>query len=228
MRALVEIFKFELRFQGSSPAWMAAAALFFTVHFLAARKTGISIGFGPTADAGNLNLNAALAIIQTEFVLSVLILFPAAALVATAITRDHEKRTVELMFVRPIRERSYVLGRFAGGLTLALLASLAGLAGTLAGHLAPGLDPQRVGGFTAAPYWFALAAAVVPNTFIVAALLFSAAAFARSIAGAFAATLALVVLSGVAGSFAGRPDNLGWAALVDPFGLIATVESTRY
>ena len=227
MRAFAEIFRFELRFQARSPVWIAAAALFFTIHFLAARKVGISIGVGPLADAETLNLNAALAIVQTEFALSILMLFPAAALVATAITRDYELRTAELMFVRPIREPSYVLGRFFGGLVVAIVAALAGLAGTITSHVAPGLDPQRMGELAAAPYVFALAAGVLPNTFIIAALLSSGAALTRSIAGAFAAMILLIVVFVLAQAFTG-PDTIRLGALIDPFGFIATAESTRY
>jgi ABC-2 type transport system permease protein len=227
MRTFAEIFRFELRLQARSPVWIGAAVLFFAIHFLAARKAGISIGVGPLADAETLNLNAALAIIQTEFLLSILMLFPAAALVATAITRDYELRTAELMFVRPIREPSYVLGRFLGGLVVASVAAVAGLAGTIASHLAPGLDPQRMGEFAAAPYAFALVAGVLPNTLIIAAVLSSGAALTRSIAGAFAAMVLLFVVFLVAQALIG-PDTLRWAALLDPFGFIATAESTRY
>jgi ABC-2 type transport system permease protein len=227
MRAFAEIFRFELRFQARSPVWIAAAALFFAIHFLAARKAGINIGVGPLADAETLNLNAALAIVQTEFLLSILLLFPAAALVATAITRDYELRTAELMFVRPIREPSYVLGRFCGGLAVAMVAALAGLAGTIASHLAPGLDPLRMGELAAAPYAFALVAGVLPNTFIIAALLSSGAALTRSIAGAFAAMILLFVVFALAQGLVGA-DTIRFAALLDPFGFIATAESTRY
>jgi ABC-type transport system involved in multi-copper enzyme maturation permease subunit len=227
MRAFREIFRFEWRLQARSPLAIVTAAVFFAIHFFAARKMGVSIGMGPTADAENLNLNAAIAIVQNEFTLGAFMLFPAIALVATAITRDHERAMTELMFVRPIRERSYVLGHFAGGLTFALLVALFGILGTLAGHLVPGLDPERMGELVAAPYWFAFLTGAVPNTFITAALLFSAAAATRSIAGAFTATILLMVLTGVAAARFAAGDA-PWAALLDPFGLIATVESTQY
>jgi ABC-type transport system involved in multi-copper enzyme maturation permease subunit len=228
LRAFTEILRFELRFQALSPVWMAAAALFFALHFLAARKAGISIGVGPLADADHLPLNAAVGILEIALVFSVLLLFPGAALVATAITRDYELRTAELMFVRPIREPSYVLGRFCGGLVIAVIAALAGFAGLVAGHFAPGVDPERLRQATAAPYLYALAVGVLPNTFIIAALLSSGAALARSIAGAFAATVALFVLYGIAQALSLFPDTIHLAALLDPFGLAATVETTQY
>ena len=127
MRAFLEIFRFECRMQARSPLYIAVAVLFFLIHFLTARKLGINIGIGANQDAATIPVNAAVAIIQNELVLSLFAIFPAVAIVAAAITRDHERTMAELFFVRPIREPSYVLGRFAGGLAFALLASLAGV-----------------------------------------------------------------------------------------------------
>ncbi|MBK6770084.1 MAG: hypothetical protein IPG72_13935 [Ardenticatenales bacterium] len=227
MRAFLEIFRFECRFQAKSPLYIAAAVLFFAMHFLTARKLGIDIGFGAAADAATIPLNAAVAIIQNELVLSLFAIFPAVAIVAAAITRDHERSTAELFFVRPIREPSYVLGRFAGGLAFALLASVAGVLGGLVSLSAPGIDPESLQPFAAAPWWFVLGAVAVPNTVIVAALAFSAAAAARSIAAAFCVAIVLPLVPVVAQGYVG-PDGPGWLALVDPFGLLAIVDVTRF
>jgi ABC-type transport system involved in multi-copper enzyme maturation permease subunit len=227
MRAFLEIFRFECRMQVRSPLFIALVALFVVIHFLTARKVGIDIGIGAARDAAGLPLNAALAIIQNELVLSLFAIFPAVAIVAAAITRDHERITAELFFVRPIRAPSYVLGRFMGGLVFALLVSLAGVAGGLIALTAPGVDPERLVPFAAAPWWFVLVALVVPNTLIVAALAFSAAAAARSIAAAFCVALVLPLVPVIAVSYIGI-DGAGWLTLLDPFGAIAMLDVTRY
>jgi len=227
MRAFLEIFRFECRMQVKSPLYIAVTVLFFLVHFLTARKLGINIGIGASADAARLDLNAAVAIIQNELVLSLFAIFPAVAIVAAAITRDHERITAELLFVRPIREPSYVLGRFAGGLVFALIASLAGVLGGLVALTAPGVDPASLGPFAAAPWWFALGAVALPNTAIVAALAFSAAAAARSIAAAFCVAIVLPLVPLIAQARIG-PDGPGWLAFADPFGLLAIVDVTRF
>lgn len=225
MRAFIEILRFECRVQATSPVFMAVAVLFFLMHFLTARKLGISIGIGANEDAATIPLNAAVAIIQNELVLSLLTIFPAVAIVSAAMTRDHERTMAELFFVRPIRESSYVLGRFAGGLAFALLASLAGVLGGLVALTAPGIDPVRVGPFAAAPWWFVVGAVAVPNTIITAAVVFSAAAAARSIAAASCAAIVLALLPFVAQGWVGV-EGPGWLALVDPFGLLAVVDVT--
>ncbi|HET8697379.1 MAG TPA: ABC transporter permease subunit, partial [Gammaproteobacteria bacterium] len=227
MRAFLEIFKFECRFQAKSPLYLAVAALFFLVHFLTARKLGIDIGIGANADVDAIPLNAAVAIIQNELVLSLFAIFPAVAIVAAAITRDHERNTAQLFYVRPIREPSYVLGRLAGALVFALAASLAGVLGGLVALTAPGADPARLGPFAAAPWWFAIGAVAVPNTVILGTLAFSAAAAARSMGAAFCVAIVLPLLPLVALGHVG-PDGAGWLALADPFGLLAIVDVTRY
>jgi ABC-type transport system involved in multi-copper enzyme maturation permease subunit len=227
MRAFLEIFRFECRFQAKSPLYIALSILFFLVHFLTARKLGINIGIGANQDTATIPLNAAVAIIQNELVLSLFAIFPAVVIVAAAITRDHERATAELFFVRPIREPSYVLGRFTGALVFALLASLAGVLGALVSLSAPGVDPESLQPFAAAPWWFVLGAVVVPNTLIVAALAFSAAAAARSIAAAFCVAIVLPLIPFVSQGYLG-PDGAGWLALVDPFGVLAIADVTRF
>ena len=67
----------------------------------------------------------------------------------------------------------------------------------------------------------------VPNTIIVAALAFSAAAAARSIAAAFCVAIVLPLIPLVAQGYL-DPNGGGWLPLVDPFGLLAIVDVTRY
>jgi ABC-2 type transport system permease protein len=227
MRAFLEILRFECRLQSKSPLYLALAALFFLIHFLTARKLGINIGIGANQDAAAIPVNAAVAIIQNELVLSLFAIFPAVAIAAAAITRDHERTMAELFFVRPIREPSYLLGRFAGGVAFALLASLAGVLGGLISLTAPGIDPSRLAPFAAAPWLFVVGAVAVPNTIIVAALAFSAAAAARSIAAAFCVAIVLPLVPLVAQGYM-APGGGGWLPLVDPFGLLAIVDVTRY
>jgi ABC-type transport system involved in multi-copper enzyme maturation permease subunit len=227
MRAFIEIFRFECRYQLKSPLYIAVSVLFFLIHFLTARKLGINIGIGANQDSATIPLNAAVAIIQNELVLSLFALFPAVAIVAATITRDHERTMAELFFARPIREPSYVLGRFAGGLAFAVLASLAGVLGGLISLTAPGIDPVRLGPFAAAPWWFVVYAVAVPNTIIAAALVFSAAAAARSIAAGFCAVLVLTLMPFLTRAFIG-PDGPGLLALLDPFGSLAIVDVTRF
>jgi ABC-2 type transport system permease protein len=224
MAVLLEIIRFECRYQLRSPLFAAVAAAFFLVHFLAALRAGINIGI-PAIDASSLALNATYTIIQNEAVLSVFGMFPALVFVATAITRDHERLTAESFFAAPITERTFFFGRFVGGLVAAATVGIVGLAGTLAALSMPWLDPEQLDAFSLAPYWFSLVGVVLPNTLIVCALFYGVAALARSMGAAFSALL--IVLAGVIG-FGLDPENLAITAALEPSGLSAIIAETRY
>jgi ABC-2 type transport system permease protein len=227
MRALGEIFRFEIRFQARSVLFIALLGCMTFIHFCAARKWGIDIGVGAARDAASLELNSAVAVVQNELALSLFSVFPALALAATAITRDHEHGTAELFYTRPFRPASFFAGRFGGALVLALLVSVAGVLASLVSLLAPGVEAWRLMPFRAAPWLYTLNVIVIPNTIIVATLIFAAAAWARSITAAYCVALILPLIP-IMGMVYGRQSGFGWFAYADPFGAAALDSVTRF
>lgn len=220
---MVRIFLFELRYQLRSPLFASVAAVFFLMAFLATASESVQVG----GIGDNLNINAAYAIVQTQYTLSILGMFAAVAFVAGAITRDFELRTAEIFFATGIGERAYLLGRFLGGTTAATLAVAAGLLGILAGTLMPWLDPERLGAFSLEPYLFSIWAVLIPNSLVVCALFFSVAALTRSMMAAYMAALGFMIAFVVLAA-ATDPERIGTLALIDPFGISAFEEITRY
>ena len=217
------IFAFECRYQLRSPLFAIVAAVFFLLGFLVMASESVQVG----GVGDNLNLNAAFAIIQIQYTLSILGMFAAVAFVAGSMTRDFEVRTAEIFFATGIGERAFLAGRFLGSTLAATLAVGAGIVGTLAGSLMPWLDAERVGAFSMAPYLFSVWAVLVPNSLVVCALFFSVAALTRSMMAAYVAALGFmitfVVLSAVT-----DPERVQWLVLADPFGVTAFGEITRY
>ena len=224
MSALLEIARFECRYHLRSPVFYATAAGFFLVHLLSAAQAGIHIGL-ELVDTSQLALNAAFAVIQNEAVLSIFGTLPVLVFVVTAVTRDHERKTAELFFAAPIPEKAHFWGRFLGGTASALLIGVAGLLGALAAPWMPWLDPQTVDAFAPAPYAFALAAIVVPNTLVFGGLAYGVAALTRSTGAAFGIALALL---GAVFSTALDPDRLQLMAVLEPSGVSALLAETRY
>lgn len=222
MNALIEIVRFECRYQLRSPMFIIVASVFFLMTFFGMASDAVQIGGNDSA----LNLNSNFAIIQTQLVFSVIGMFPAIAFVANAITRDFEVRTAEVLFASGVRPMPFVLGRFIGGTVFAMLTGLAALLGTLVGTLAPWLDPERMGEFTLGPYAFTLLVLIIPNYFFVCATFFTLAALFRSMAAAYGAALVFIVGYGVLTAFAG-PEDLWWAVCADPFGGTAFGEAFR-
>ncbi len=223
LRGMGSIFAFECRYQLRSPLFAIVAAVFFLLGFLVMASESVQVG----GVGDNLDLNAAFAIIQIQYTLSILGMFAAVAFVAGSMTRDFEVRTAEIFFATGIGERAFLAGRFLGSTLAATLAVGAGILGTLVGSFMPWLDAERLGAFTAAPYLFSVWAVLLPNSLVVCALFFSVAALTRSMMAAYVAALGFmitfVVLSAVT-----DPERVEWLVLADPFGSTAFGEITRY
>ena len=219
----VEVFRFECRHQLRSPLFAIVAGLFFALAFAATASESVRIGgVGP-----NLNLNAAYAIIITVYVFSLLSMFSGVAFVAAPVTRDTELKTAELLYATGLAERDYLIGRFLGGTLFAGLSVVAGLFGVMLGTLMPWLDPERIGAFSLAPYWFSLYAVILPNVFIICGLFFSLAALSRSMLAAYVGALAMMIFYVVVAANTDT-ETVAYTALADPFGLIAFGEITNY
>lgn len=218
-----EVLRFECRHQLRSPLFLVVAGLWFLIAFLISGTESVRVGGVGT----NLNLNANFAILQIQYTLSILGMFPAVAFVAGAITRDYEAKTAQIFFSTGVGERSYLFGRFVGGALFAVLIGIAALVGTLVGTLMPWLDQERLGPLTLAPYLYSVWAIIVPNLFIVSALFFSVAALTRSMMAAYVAALGFMIAFIVLGNVTDQ-ETIGLFALGDPFGIAAFGELTRY
>jgi ABC-2 type transport system permease protein len=224
VRAFLDVLRFELRMQCTSPLFVGVLFLFFSLHLLTIGEAGINLN-----DNDLIFLNSASQIFRTELVLGVFGMLPAAIFVVNAMVRDYERSTVELFFTTPVGRLSWLFGRFAGGTLCALGAALAGLLGTVAGTFMPWVEPGRLAPFDAMPYVAAFAAVNLPNMLLVCVLCFSLAALSRSQAWTFAAVLGLVVYEVVINN-AAENGGPAWLTLplLDPMGGLPISDASRY
>jgi ABC-2 type transport system permease protein len=222
MRALLEVMRFEIRYQLRSPFFLGALLMFALVHFLAITGTGIHIDI-----SNQVAINSAYAILQIELALFIFGMLPIVAFVTTAITRDFEHATAPLVFVTPISPKHFVLGRFLGALSLALLIGLAGLLGALIGTFMPWLDQERIAPFTLLPWAYIFFVVILPSTLILCAIFFSVAALTRSFALTFAAAMAFFIADVLLNLYA-KLETGTWIALADPSARLTVAAETRY
>ena len=220
---MLEVFRFECRYQLRSPLFLILSAAFFLLAFTLTASEQVSFG----GVGNNLNFNAAWIIVFTQFFFSMIGMLAAVAIVAQAITRDYELKTAEMLFATGIGEARFLLGRFLAGFVFAALIGVAAIIGTLLGTFAPWLDSERIGEFAIAPYVYALLVITIPNFFLSSALFFTAAALTRSMIAAFAAAVAFLVLNVVVGNIV-DPERLTLLAMIDPFGMSAFLDESRY
>ncbi|MCP4656901.1 MAG: hypothetical protein GY856_15935 [bacterium] len=216
---------FELRYQLRRPLLWLMFGVFFMVTFVIA----VNENFVPDVALFNVHRNAPIEIVKSLGQMSIFGLLFTAVFVAGAILRDFDGNTHELFFSRPMRRLDYLLGRFLGAFLISVLAYTGTVAGLLVGQLKWWLlDPQQLGPFTASPYLWALLVLVLPNFFFSSAVFFSLASLTRSMLKTFLGVVGLFGAYTISTGMLDDFDNRYLAALVDPFGLGALQEATRY
>ena len=222
MRALLEVMQFEVRYQLRSPFFLGALLMFALIHFLSITGTFIHIDI-----SNQVAINSAFAILQIELALFIFGMLPIVAFVTTAITRDFDHATASLVFVTPIPPKHFVLGKFLGALSVALLVGLAGLLGSMIGTFMPWLDQARIAPFTLLPWAYVFLVFIVPGTLVLCAIFFSVAALTRSFALTYAAAIAFFVAEALLNLYA-KLETSAWVALADPSARLTVAAETRY
>ena len=229
MSMLPEMLRFEWRYLTRNLTFVGIAFIFVAFSLVMVRT-----GYG----GDGVYVNSPYSVMQSFGLLTLWCLFMQTIFCVNGVLRDDEYGMRELIFSRPIPLSSYVLTRFAGQVLAGCAVML--LAATVL-MCAPDLiaaDPERVGPVRVSSYAWALATLVIPNLLLIAALLFAVAAFTRSsiatyiggvgIFALYMVTALLVDSPILASSGSPTPEALARAAMLDPFGLSAYSEQTRY
>ncbi|QSQ17744.1 ABC transporter permease/M1 family aminopeptidase [Myxococcus landrumensis] len=223
------ILHFEWRYHTRQAVFFASLVIFAAMGFAL-----VGTGYG----GDNVQLNSPHSVAQSLGLLSLTSLFVLGIFCAATVQRDAEHGMTELLYTTSVTQRDYLLGRYLG----ALLATLAVFAvATLALMVAPyvlAVPPERVAPPSVGRYLWALLVVVTPNVVFAASLLFAISALSRSrlasyVGGVFVYALYLVgsmwaespIMAGTAPQSA---ESLSRAALLDPFGLSALFELSRY
>ncbi|MES2317601.1 MAG: M1 family aminopeptidase [Pseudomonadota bacterium] len=219
-----EFFRFDLRYQLRQPLlWLTACAL-SAMAFMSASNDSFRIGGG----IGNVHMNAPVVIANQLSILSIIAMFLVTVFIAGAVLRDKEVGIADMLFATPMRKLEYLFGRFfAGFLACLTIFGLITLAMMLGAQM-PSIDPARLGAFSVHTYAWSFFVFVVPNLLFVAALLMMLAATTRSMILVYVGVLAFMVLWSVAGALGSEGGNASMAVLLDPFGVRALKQATRY
>ncbi|HVO89317.1 MAG TPA: M1 family aminopeptidase [Casimicrobiaceae bacterium] len=229
MSELLAIASFELRMRLKRiSTWV------YFVTFLALAMAWTAAAGGAIKNAnvvfgsGKVWINSPYAISQTVAFLGMLGLTVIAALAGRAVQQDYEYRTESFFFSAPIGKWQYLGGRFVGVLAVLMLV-FAGIAiGVYAGTLLPNLDPDRLGPSRPLAYLLPYATVLLPNLIFVGGVFFCVAALTRRMLPVYlGSALCLIGYLG-AQALLRDIDNKTLAALIDPFGVIASARITEY
>ena len=225
---LTDIIRFEWRFHTRQISFIAAA-LFFAGFGFALTATG----FGPA----NVHINSPYDIAQSLGMVSLAAVFAIAIFCANSVVRDREHHFEEIVFSTSVEKFPYLLGRFAGSFLAAFTVFSATAIGIMLAAILPLHDPSRVGPFSIIPYFWTLLVLVLPGMLVAGVVLFGIATLTRSVLASVVGAVAIYVFYFAAAAFTNSPlmagsaqgaSSAAAASLLDPFGLSAFFEQTRY
>ncbi|MCR6662563.1 MAG: ABC transporter permease subunit [Luteimonas sp.] len=219
-----EFFRFELREQLRSPLLWLLAGLFALLGFGAAASDAVVIGGG----IGNVNRNAPFVIVQFMALFSIMGMLIVPVFVSSALLRDFDQGTAELIFASPVRKRDYLLGRLSAALLASVVAFVVIALGMFIAQFMPWIDEARLGPVSLMPYLWSFAVIVIPNLLFTCALLALLAILTRSILWVYLGVIGFLVLYGVSAALLRNLDNIWLATLIEPLGIRAFVWTTRY
>jgi ABC-type transport system involved in multi-copper enzyme maturation permease subunit len=214
---------FELRYQLKSPPFWVTFVIFLLLTFAATASDNVQIGSG-----GNVWVNSPYAIAETSMVMTVFAIFILTAFVANVVVRDDETGFGPIIHSTRLSRFDYLLGRFAGAFLAGCLLFLSVPAGLMLGAAMPWLDPATLGQFHPGHYAWVYLLLCVPTLFVTGAAFFALATATRSMMWTYVGVIAFLVLYLVASAYLARPEFEQAVALVDPFGIGAFEQATKY
>jgi ABC-2 type transport system permease protein len=221
---LFNIAGFEIRYQLRNPVFWVAAAIFFLMGFGLTASNNVQLGGG-----GAMHENAPLAIAMALALFSIFYQFVTTSFVANAIIRDDTTGFGPIIRSTSLTKTDFVLGRFLGGLLIALLGFLTVPLGMAIGVMMPWVDPETVGPNGIAKYAWHFLIIAVPNILFSSAFLLMLATTFRSMLASYIGviiflmgyTITTVILSN-------SPEQITYAAKFELLGIAAIQEAARY
>ncbi len=218
------IYQFEVSYHLKRPVTYLYALVYFILAFSFSASDAVQIG-GAGALVKN---NAPFVLAQVEMILVVAGQVIITALVGTAVLRDYLVGAHELLFTTPLTRAAYLGGRFLGVLTVMILINFMIPVGAAVGTFMPWVDHDKLLPFRAVAYLQPFFAFLLPSILLISAIFFAVGALTRNLFAIYTQGMFLLVAWGITGRLTRDLDNQHTAALIDPFGLSAFNEITKY
>ncbi|MGB5990580.1 MAG: M1 family aminopeptidase [Marinifilaceae bacterium] len=222
-----EILLFELRRAFRSPSLYIYWGILFLIAFLLMNLAGGAFESLTMSIAGdNLKVNSPGLLNIIFGIFSYIGIFIVASVTSTIVIKDFRYDTLSLVFTTRIKKSQYILGRFTAAFILNLIVFTAVGFGTYIGTIMPYLRSEYFGEFMWAAYLNPYAARIIPNIFFITAIFFSLSLLLRNVIVNWLSILAFYILYAIGSSLLKDLDSRNIAALLDPFGMIASLVVT--
>ncbi len=208
-----EIFLFELQYRLKRPVTWVYMTLgcALAIIFALVQKSGT---------AQFVNSPSTITTVITS--ISVISIFFYAAIMGVPIFRDQDHKTAQTYFTFPIKQKSYVLGRFLGSFSIVTLLNIFIILGAIAGFsIGDFWDRPDYGSydlFSITPYLLSFLFVLQINAFLIGSLFFCLMAFFKKMPIIYLGGITLFLLNNIAGTVLGDIDNQWLSVYLDPFG----------
>jgi ABC-type transport system involved in multi-copper enzyme maturation permease subunit len=218
------ILRFEVRYHLTRPITWFYFIIFLALGFFFMGSDAVQIGGG----IGQVKRNAPWVVAQSMVILVAVGQVILTGLVGTAVLRDYQYQTHELLFTTPITRFAYLGGRFTGAFLVMVIVHLGIPAGLLLGPLMPWVDHAKMLPPNLGMHLSQFATLVLPTVFLLSAIFFAVGALTRSLFAIYTQGIFLLVAWSVTSRMLGNLSDQRIAGLADPFGIQAFSLLTRY
>jgi ABC-type transport system involved in multi-copper enzyme maturation permease subunit len=217
------VFKFEVAYWFKRPLTLLFAALFFLMAFFATASDAF-LGIA----TGQIHRNAPFVMATAIGILTAIGQVITTAIAGTAVLRDAQLGTEELLFTTRLSKAGYLLGRFAGSFLIMLVIYFALPVGLLIGTVMPWVPADKLGPIDVWAFFQPFFTIGAPNLLFVSALLFAVGALTRKLFAVYVTGIVLLVAWQITQQVVGNLDKLRLASLIDPFALTTVDVAVRY
>jgi ABC-2 type transport system permease protein len=215
---LASFFRFELRYHLRRPVTYVFAFVMALLGFLVVATDAVRVG----GVGGKVMYNSPWLINSFIGVFTLVGTVFTSAIAGTAILRDFELKSHELLFTTRLQKSAFVFGRFLGAYLVTLLVLSCAAVGLWLGLHMPWLDADKLGPTPPGTFLWPLLLYVVPTGLFVSAVFFAVGVLTRSYAAVYSAGIVLFVGWQLANIVVGDIEYERLAALIDPFALHAS------
>lgn len=221
---LRQILAFEVRYWLRSwMLWIFLLIIAFMI-FGAASTDDITLG----DSLSNTFRNSPYNILNFYAFIGLITMIMAPAFMNSAAARDFSYNTYQIVFSTPLKRRDFLLGRFFGAASISIVPMLGVSIGMILARYMPWIEPERWEGIVWKAHGNGILLFALPNGFIIAAILFAIAVWARSEIASFVSSVVLLAGYVVSDLMLQNVERQKLGAILDPFGIRTYAYFTRY
>ncbi|MFT6811199.1 MAG: ABC-2 type transport system permease protein, partial [Saprospiraceae bacterium] len=150
------------------------------------------------------------------------------SIIGATLQKDFDSNMFKVLYSYPFGKRDYIFGKFFSAFLIAVLIFFFIGIGTYIATVLSGVDQAVVVPFDFIAYLKTYVIWIIPNIFLFSAIVFAVTLYTRSIIAGFIALTAIFFVEGMTDVLLMDSDYEKFGALIDPFGLGALNNYTKY